>query len=258
MAQYEVTARNFSESSENRMHSDDIAQKFGFKGALVPGVAVYGHLTHPLVERFGETWLANSVSDLRLLKPAYDGDRLILSLSESDDQQTVQCHNADGELLATLISSSPDELPTPEPKATFEQPPKSNGRIEIEWDQIEINQPFNEWQVTVDQATNQTYASQVADDLSTYTDGLVHPHFLLSSANKALMEEYVMPTWIHVGSETRHRLPVKVKDTLTVRSVPLERWQKKGHEFIRLYVSYWRGDELTTDILHTAIYKIAS
>ena len=67
-----------------------------------------------------------------------------------------------------------------------------------------------------------------------------------------------MPTWIHVGSETRHRLPVKVKDTLTVRSVPLERWQKKGHEFIRLYVSYWRGDELTTDILHTAIYKIAS
>ena len=99
MAQYEVTARNFSESSENRMHSDDIAQKFGFKGALVPGVAVYGHLTHPLVERFGETWLANSVSDLRLLKPAYDGDRLILSLSEADDQQTVQCKQLDQSIL---------------------------------------------------------------------------------------------------------------------------------------------------------------
>ncbi|NKC01770.1 MAG: hypothetical protein GKR90_25175 [Pseudomonadales bacterium] len=258
MAQYEVTARNFSESSENRMHSDDIAQKFGFKGALVPGVAVYGHLTHPLVERFGENWLANSVCDLRLLKPAYDGDRLILSLSETDDQQTVQCHNTDGELLATLISSIPDTLPAPEPKSVFESPTKSNGRVEIEWDQIEVNQPFNEWQLTIDQETNDTYASQVADTLPLYAQGLVHPHFLLSSANKALMEEYVMPTWIHVGSETRHRVPVRVNDRLTVRSVPLERWQKKGHEFIRLYVSYWREDELTTDIMHTAIYKIAS
>ena len=38
----------------------------------------------------------------------------------------------------------------------------------------------------------------------------------------------------------------------------LEKWQKKGHEFIRLYVSYWRDGELTTDIMHTAIFKVAS
>ena len=57
MGQYEVVARNFSESSENKIHSDEIAKKFGFKGALVPGVAVYGHLTLPLVDRFGENWL---------------------------------------------------------------------------------------------------------------------------------------------------------------------------------------------------------
>ena len=45
MNEYQVIARNFSESSENRIHSDEIARKFGFRGALVPGVAVYGHLT---------------------------------------------------------------------------------------------------------------------------------------------------------------------------------------------------------------------
>ncbi len=37
--QQTVTAKNFSEASENRIHSDEIAKKFGFKGALVPGVA---------------------------------------------------------------------------------------------------------------------------------------------------------------------------------------------------------------------------
>ena len=88
MGQYEVVARNFSESSENKIHSDEIAKKFGFKGALVPGVAVYGHLTLPLVDRFGENWLEHSVCDLRLIKPAYHDDRLVLSISEEDGTST--------------------------------------------------------------------------------------------------------------------------------------------------------------------------
>ena len=54
MGTYEVVARNFSEANENKIHSDEIARKYGFKGALVPGVAVWGHLTHPLAERFGQ------------------------------------------------------------------------------------------------------------------------------------------------------------------------------------------------------------
>ena len=258
MGQYEVVARNFSESSENKIHSDEIAKKFGFKGALVPGVAVYGHLTLPLVDRFGENWLEHSVCDLRLIKPAYHDDRLVLSLSEEDGTSTVQCHNADGELLATLISSMPQELPAPEDPSVFQGVPKSNGRPEISWETVNVNEPFQEKEITVTEEINQTYASQVADPLDIYNQGLVHPHFLLSHANTALVDEYVMPTWIHVGSETRHRQAVRVGDTLTVRSVPLEKWQKKGHEFIRLYVSYWQGEELTTDIMHTAIFKVAS
>ena len=258
MGQYEVVARNFSESSENKIHSDEMAKKFGFKGALVPGVAVYGHLTLPLVDRFGAEWLEHSICDLRLLKPAYHEDRLVLSLSEADDAFTVQCHNADGELLATLISSMPSELPAPEPANVFDGQPKAVGRPEITWDTVHVDEPFNIKDVTITAEINNTYVSQVADTLPLYKEGFVHPHFLLSSANTALVDEYVMPTWIHVGSETRHRQAVKVGDTLTVKSVPLEKWQKKGHEFIRLYVSYWRDGELTTDILHTAIYKVAS
>jgi len=55
MNEYKVIAQNFSESSENKIHSDEIARKFGFRGALVPGVAVYGHLTHLPVKALGET-----------------------------------------------------------------------------------------------------------------------------------------------------------------------------------------------------------
>ena len=39
---YVTTARNFSVNTENRIHSDEIAARFGFEGALVPGAAVFG------------------------------------------------------------------------------------------------------------------------------------------------------------------------------------------------------------------------
>ena len=64
---YKVTARNFSDAHENRMHSDDIAKRYGFSGALVPGVAVYGHLSYPLVEHYGADWLESGHDILRLL-----------------------------------------------------------------------------------------------------------------------------------------------------------------------------------------------
>ena len=53
MAVHTAVARNFNEASENKIHSDDIARRFGFTGALVPGVTVFGHLAWPLTQRFG-------------------------------------------------------------------------------------------------------------------------------------------------------------------------------------------------------------
>jgi urease accessory protein UreH len=38
----------------------------------------------------------------------------------------------------------------------------------------------------------------------------------------------------------------------------MEKWRRKGHEFLRLYVAYRRGRELTTEIFHTAIFKVAA
>ena len=255
MSDYTVVARNFSEVSENRIHSDEIARKFGFKGALVPGVAVYGHLTWPLVQKFGTDWLTRSVSAVRLLSPAYHNDRLTLSLAEAGGHQTVQCHNADGDLLATLESDL--EVPEPEHIALLDGPLKDPARVEIGWNTVQERDVFTPWHYEITEEANRTYTEQVADTLPVFNE-FAHPHLLLSLANTALMNEYVMPTWIHVGSETRHRAALRVGDSISVRPVTLEKWQKKGHEFIRIWVSFWRGDELTTDILHTAIFKVAA
>jgi acyl dehydratase len=50
---FTITALNDATDSENRMHSDDVAARYGFKGALVSGVNVFGYMTQPLVAQLG-------------------------------------------------------------------------------------------------------------------------------------------------------------------------------------------------------------
>jgi acyl dehydratase len=66
-----------------------------------------------------------------------------------------------------------------------------------------------------------------------------------------------MPAWIHVGSDIRFRTLLKVGDTVEVRAVPLEKWERKGHQFVKLYLAYLRDGEIATEIFHTAIFRVA-
>lgn len=258
MASYEVTARNYSEASENKVHSNETARRLGFKGALVPGVAVYGHLTHPLVEAYGESWLARSLNNVRLLKPAYDGDRLTVTMTEQHGVHNVTCCNSSGELLAVLNSSQPSELPAPEELDVLADKTKADERVEISWDTVVPGQLLPPWELTLTAEENAQFVSEAADDLGIYKRGFVHPHWSLSLANSVLVRQYIMPAWMHVGSEIRHRASLHTGDNITIRCATLDKWEKKGHQFIRVYVAYWRGETLTTDILHTAIFSIAA
>src|SRR5215213_5911070 len=69
---YAVRANNLSRASENKIHDDVVAQRFGFTGALVPGVEVHAYACHPVVARWGRDWLARGTIESRFLKPVYD------------------------------------------------------------------------------------------------------------------------------------------------------------------------------------------
>ena len=105
---------------------------------------------------------------------------------------------------------------------------------------------------------NQRYASEVSAQADCYSEGWIHPHLIQSIANTALTNVYLMPTWMHVGTLTHHRAPLKEGDEIEIRTLPVEKWRKKGHEFIKVWVTLWCQDELVVDMLHTAIFKVAS
>ena len=257
---HEATARNFSTNTENRIHSDDVAARFGFEGALVPGAAVFGHMTRPLVESLGVDWLEGTRAELRLIKPAYHGDALKMHHTETNDEHLVRCH-ARGLLLAELRSQPLTE----DVNARAFQPggaPVAE-RPTIQWGNVHVDEPFPTWTWTPDAVGNAESAAQVEDDLPCYQDGLVHPHAVLSLANRAFTNRYHLPAWIHVGSDIRFRQPLRVGQEVEVRTVPTRKWRHKGHEFVELYIACLVADlpshesAPAVEILHTSIFSIA-
>ncbi len=71
---YRVKARNTSTGSENKIHDDSVARRYGFGGGLVPGVSVYAYATRPLVEALGRDWLERGTASVKFVKPIFDGD----------------------------------------------------------------------------------------------------------------------------------------------------------------------------------------
>src|SRR4051812_38167113 len=80
---YRVVAFNTAHDSENKIHDDETARRFGFGGGLVPGVDVYGYMSHLPVMRWGRAWLERGTAECRFFKPVYDGDEAIVTATES-------------------------------------------------------------------------------------------------------------------------------------------------------------------------------
>lgn len=258
MAVHTAVARNFAEASENKIHSDDIARRFGFTGALVPGVTVFGHLAWPLTQRLGASWLQGSWVTTRFIKPAYHAETIsLLDRETGEDSFAVDCKNAADVLLATLECTLEEPQPAVDPHAQLGGAQGPEDRVEIAWDTVHVDEPFAMYLWKPDEALNREYAARVADDTELFRQGVLHPHAILSQANQVLVRRFVMPAWIHTGSEVRFRRLLRVGDAIEVRAVPLEKWERKEHQFIRLYVAYVVGGEVATEIWHTAIFRVA-
>jgi hypothetical protein len=259
---YRVRTHNASSHSENRMHSDDVARSFGFKAALVPGVTVFAHMTHPLVERFGEAWLARGVAEVNFAKPAYDGDRLSVETGgggTADAQLSVVCRNEEGAELARLTTAAPSgAVGTPDSRAAIRPVPPSEERPLVTWDLMEVGKPFPAlaWHPT--QADNLQWCVDVRDDLPTYRSGdasMLHPGFVLRQANMVLRNRFTLPAWIHTGSRIVFHHALRAGRSYEVRAIPEEKWNRKGHELVRLYVAILGTSEVMAEVIHTAIFR---
>jgi hypothetical protein len=78
-------ALNQDPGSPNKIHGDELAQQYGFKGGLVPGVTVSAYLTHPAVVTWGMEFLNRGYAHVRVISPLYDGEHFNVEITEQTD-----------------------------------------------------------------------------------------------------------------------------------------------------------------------------
>src|SRR5438105_10966128 len=108
---YRVQAHNTSKQSENKIHDDAVARRYGFSGGLVPGVDVMAYMMHLPVTRFGRAFLERGLIEARFVKPVYDGETAVVTGTESDGVLSIDVESR-GELCATGSASLPASAPT--------------------------------------------------------------------------------------------------------------------------------------------------
>src|SRR6516225_9422519 len=117
---YRVEAFNTAKASENKIHDDAVARRFGFGGGLVPGVDVYAYMAHLPVARWGRAWLERGAAKCRFQKPVYDGEIATVTAVETAEGLDLRVESR-GELCAAGHASLP-EGPPPPPES-FAEPP---------------------------------------------------------------------------------------------------------------------------------------
>src|SRR5262245_219904 len=103
---WRLQAYNTAKQSENKMHDDTVAKRFGFSGGLVPGVDVMAYMMHMPVVRWGRAFLEHGLIDARFIKPVYDGETTDVTAEENNGVLDIEVHSR-GELCAAGSASLP-------------------------------------------------------------------------------------------------------------------------------------------------------
>jgi len=262
---YRITARNTSKQSENLIHDDATARRYGFAGALVPGVTVYAYLTQPLVATFGTAWLERGTATVRFVKPILEGNAVVVSGSVSDRKPSgltlsLTARVDGGEECAVMSATLPAGLPTPVNLLAYRETPCPDTRPPVSRDVLLAIKDLGTPVTRYDEALAREFLDKVDDALPIYqgTDGRVHPAYYLDQANKALRGNVQLGPWIHASSTVRHLGRAGVGDTLHTRGRIRSLYEKKGREFVELDLVVVSGDKPRpiAHILHTAIYRL--
>ncbi len=253
---YRVAAFNTATASANKIHDDTVAQQYGFRGGLVPGVDVYAYLTRAPVERWGLSWLREGAIEARFARPVYDGDEVTVAVDEvADGELRIELSDPAGETCATAQARRAGEpIDRPVPPAA----PLPDRRAPASPESLRPGTVLGSLTDRFDPEAAESYLADVRETLPIYRDGaggpLAHPGWLLRFANSILARNVELGPWIHVSSDVRLAGTVGPQQALDVRGLVLDEFERKGHRFVVLDVAVLADDALVQRVTHTAIH----
>jgi hypothetical protein len=254
---YHVSAYNTAKASENKIHDDATARKFGFTGGLVGGVHVYAYMTHLPVARWGRAWLERGTGDCKFGKPVYEGDIAEINAEETVDRLALTVHSK-GILCATGSAALPASATAPSVTG-FQSvtPPSHDSRLQAN----ERSLPIGGWlgmnplTITADFHARDLQDTRETDPLYA-AERIVHPGTILRCCNWVLSHNVVLPAWMHVGSKVQNLGIARIGDTLGARARVTQNYEHKGHKFVEVDVLVLANESTPlARVTHIAIYR---
>jgi hypothetical protein len=255
---HQVEAYNLSAASENKIHDDTVAQRFGFQGGLVPGVEIYAYMMNPAVRHFGPEWLESGSAECRLMKPVYDGRRAVVTGEPAGADGLALKVESEGVLCATGAASMDQTAPAPKARDfAVAALPDYAARPDAAPETLIEGQVLGTFEQTMAPAEQTQYLLDVREPLDLYAkEKIVHPGWILRLANRAISHNVKLGPWMHVGSKVRNLAVPRYGDHLAARARVTRNYEHKGHLFVDVEVLVTRSDGAgLVHIDHTAIYR---
>jgi acyl dehydratase len=252
---YRVSAYNTAKQSENKMHDDTVARRFGFSGGLVPGVDVMAYMMHLPVAKWGRAFLERGLIEARFIKPVYDGETAEVTGEEKDGVLAIAVESR-GELCTTGSATLPAIAPSVS-LADFGETAPVAERRPVDATSYQLGK----WLGTVprswagDAATEYLADVREADPIFA-KEGFSHPGQFQRVMNKVLVDNAILGPWIHVGSKMHLLAPARAGDELIARAKVTGNYEKKGHRFVELdALVVANGRTAVAHCQHIAIYQ---
>jgi acyl-CoA thioesterase FadM len=253
------------EPHENKIHEDDLARQYGFKGGLVPGVTVYAWMTHPVVEALGVEWLERGTFATRFAKPIYYDEPATVRAkvaARTADSVTIEvaAHNSAGEVCGTaMMTLSRGQLSSPPAVGGYAVAPVPVERPRATRAHLESLSALGTPELELDGKAAGDYIARFGETLALYAGAgaPAHPGIHLDLSNRALDRNVRMSPWIHTESRGRHWSAARVGERLEMRGRIERLFEKKGHELVEADLLLVAGGARpVASIRHTAIYLL--
>ncbi len=255
LTSYTVRARNLAVDSDNKIHDNEVAAKFGFSGGLVPGVELFAYAAHPLAEMWGPELLNGGRLQLRFRRPVYEGDEVTVTATGDGNAPEVQLTvgtDAEPRAVGTAERQAPDrdlrhlydETPLPAQRWSTDGrlPSGAMGSVTQE----------------VDRERHNEYLAGIGEQGELFRGaGLVHPGALLRMVNDVLMQNVELGPWIHTASDARFLVAARLPATLACHGFVTGCFERNGNAYVRYDALVTADGTAAAEVDHTAIYRLA-
>ena len=255
---HRLVAHNAATASENKIHDDAVARRYGFAGGLVPGITVFGYLTHPVVEAWGKEWLERGTMTARFRRPIYDGERVDVVGVHDAGTADVEARNAAGEVCAVGRATLPAQATAAPALAQYPWRPLPGQPRAPTPEALAGDPDLGTVEAGFHLGRADETLALVGDDLPIYRElGVAHPTWLLFFANAALASNVALGPWIHTASALVNHGPLHDGERLSARARIARLFEKSGNDLVDLDILLVAdGARPVAAVRHTAIYRL--